>query len=166
VRRAAWWAVVITFTMGIVVALLLGGWQLFVKRTEVDSVADQPSAREAVLQVANTNVPKLLTYSASSAEHDMTSAQDLLTGDFLEYYKRYTHDVAVKTAQARGQNQSASVVGAAIETLTTNSASVLAFVNQTTTTRDQPAPQVRSSAIRIGMTKVRDEWLISRFDPL
>jgi Mce-associated membrane protein len=152
--------------MGIAVATLLGGWQLFVKRTEVDSVADQPAARAAVLQVATTNVQRLLTYSAGSAEQDMTSAQDLLTGDFLEYYKRYSHDVAIKTAQARGMNQSASIVGAAVESLTTNSASVLAFVNQTTTARDQPAPQHRSSAIRVGMTKVRDEWLISRFDPL
>jgi Mce-associated membrane protein len=166
VKRAAWWAVVITFTMGIAVATLLGGWQLFVKRTEVDSVADQPAARKVVLQVATTNVQRLLTYSAGSVEQDMTSAQDLLTGDFLEYFKRYSHDVAIKTAQARGTNQSASIVGAGVESLTTNSASVVAFVNQTTTTRDQPAPQQRSSAIRVGMTKVRDEWLISRFDPL
>ena len=47
-----------------------------------------------------------------------------------------------------------------------DTATVLVFVDQTTTGNDRPEPTVSASAVRVGLKKVRDKWLIERFDPV
>jgi len=46
------------------------------------------------------------------------------------------------------------------------SAVVLVFLNQTTTSTENPDGSFSTSAVKVGLTKVGDAWLISSFDPV
>jgi len=56
------------------------------------------------------------------------------------------------------------VVKAAVSELHLNSAVVLVFVKQKTTSKEKPEPVVTSSSLRVALTKVDGSWLIEKFD--
>jgi Mce-associated membrane protein len=58
------------------------------------------------------------------------------------------------------------VVRAAVAELRPNSAMVLVFINQNTTSKENPDGAFAASAVKVGLTKVNDAWLISSFDPV
>jgi Mce-associated membrane protein len=46
-----------------------------------------------------------------------------------------------------------------------NTASVLVYINQSTTTADNPEPMLTASSVVVTMSKVDGKWLISAFNP-
>jgi Mce-associated membrane protein len=60
----------------------------------------------------------------------------------------------------------AQVVGAATSELHPDSATVLVFVNQVTTSKERPDPSMASSTVKVSLTKVNGQWLITKFDPV
>jgi Mce-associated membrane protein len=46
------------------------------------------------------------------------------------------------------------------------SAVVFVFINQTTTSKDNPVGTFGASAVKVGMKKIDSTWLIASFDPL
>ena len=165
-RRLAWWALVIALTAAIVGAAALGGWQMQVKSRQPPPVANQAADRQAATQAASTGTAKILTYSPDSLDQDFAAAEAMLTGDFLTYYKQFTSETVRPAAEQKRVTTTASVVGAGVESLTSQQAAILVFVNQTTTSQDKPAPTTASSSVRVGLAKVNGTWLIDRFDPL
>ena len=47
-----------------------------------------------------------------------------------------------------------------------DAAQVLIFLNQNTTSRDNPVPVQTASSVKVGLTKVDGAWRISSFDPV
>jgi Mce-associated membrane protein len=43
---------------------------------------------------------------------------------------------------------------------------VLVFINQTTTSKENPDGAFAASAVKVGMKKIDRTWLISAFDPV
>jgi Mce-associated membrane protein len=109
--------------------------------------------------------PRLST-RCGTLDQDFAAAEAMLTGDFLTYYKQFTSETVRPAAEQKRVITTASVVGAGVESLTSQQAAILAFVNQTTTSQDKPAPTTASSSVRVGLAKVNGIWLINRFDPL
>ncbi|OJZ76258.1 hypothetical protein BRW65_02220 [Mycobacterium paraffinicum] len=166
-RRLAWWLLVVALAIGTLVAASVGGWEALSKsRPPLPPVADQPAARQAAIQAASTGTVKLLSYSPDTLDQDFEAAKAMLTGDFLRYYDNFTSQTVKPKAQQKELKASATVPRAGVETLTADEAAVLVFVNQTTTSKDQPAPTTSSSAVRVGLAKVNGTWLINRFDPV
>lgn len=171
-RRIGWWALVIGLSAAIVAAACLGAWQSVKKTREPEPVAapvqiaaaDDPAARQAVLDVATTNVPKLLSYSPATLEQDVAAAKKVLTGEFLEYYTQFT-DTLLAAARDQQVTSTAIVTAAGVESLTTDTASIVVFVTKTTTSPSQ-APTDAPAQVRVSMKKVDDEWLIEKFEPL
>jgi len=60
----------------------------------------------------------------------------------------------------------AAPVGAAVESVSRDRATVIVYINQTTTVAGNPAPSQSQNALRVGLTEVDGRWLINRFDPL
>jgi Mce-associated membrane protein len=60
---------------------------------------------------------------------------------------------------------SASVLRAAVADMHPNSAVVLLFVHQTTSSKDKPDPVLGSNNVRVTLTKVSGSWLIAKFEP-
>lgn len=164
--RIAWWAVVVVLTVSTPAVTAVGLVEIQLKSRQLPPVADQLSARKAATQAASSGTVKMLSYSPDTLDHDFDAASAMLTGDFLTYYRQFTRQVVGPTAREKRMTTTATVSHSGVESLSTDAASILVFVNQTTTSADQPAPKTSASAVRVGLAKVNGTWLINRFDPV
>jgi Mce-associated membrane protein len=165
-RRVMWWALVIALIAATLAAASLGGWQMQVKSRQLPPVADRPADRQAAMQAASTATVKVLTYSPDTVEQDVTAASAMLTGDFLAYYKQFTSQIVIPSAREKRVATTATVVRAGVESLTGQNASILVFVNQSTTSQEKPSPATTSSSVQVDLAKVNGTWLINRFNPV
>ncbi|KAA0084790.1 twin-arginine translocation pathway signal [Mycolicibacterium sp. P9-64] len=108
----------------------------------------------------------LLSYKPESLDADMAAAKAHLTGEFLTYYSQFSDEIAAPAAKQKGIVTTAAVVRSAVADLQPTKASVLLFVNQTTTSRERPEPSQTASSVMVTMTEVAGRWLISSFDPV
>ena len=165
-RRVAWWALVVALGLATVAAAALGGWQMTDKNRQPPPIADQPGDRQAAMQAASTGTVRLLSYNPDTLQQDFSAAEALLTEPFLTSYKQFTSQIVTPAARQKHVTTSATVVRAGVESLTSEKAAILVFVNQTTTSQVDPRPAVTASSVRVGMAKVNGSWLIGSFDPV
>ena len=123
----------------------------------VDSMAAKKASDGAVA---------LLSYKAETVQSDLEASQKLLTGQFLDYYQKFTREVVIPAAQEKKVSTQATVSSAAVTSAAPDSATVILFVNQLTTTASAPEPSAAASTLRVTLTKVGDNWLISALDPI
>ena len=69
-------------------------------------------------------------------------------------------------AKRESLKATARVVGAGVSQLHPNSAQVLVFADQSTTSNDKPTPTVAASSALVNLTRVNTQWLITKFDPV
>jgi Mce-associated membrane protein len=130
-----------------------------------DQQTDDAAANVA-LEAAKSGTVSLLSYSPDSLDKDFANAKSHLTGDFLSYYTQFTQQVVTPAAQQKSVKTSAAVVRAAVSELQPDSAVVLVFINQNTTSKENPDGAFAASAVKVGMKKINGTWLISAFDPV
>ena len=138
---------------------------LFVLQYRPDRQLDDAAAQRAI-RAASDGAVAALSYSSENMDRDFARARSHLTGDFLAYYDKFTKEIVIPTVQQKHLGQTASVLRAAVSELEPNSAVVLVFLNEATTSKDKPQPLITSSAVRITLTKVGGSWLISKLDPV
>jgi Mce-associated membrane protein len=141
------------------------GWAayLFYFDYRPDQQTDNAAAHE-VISAASDGAVALLSYSPDSLSRDIDNAKSRLTGDFQASYKQFTEQVVAPAAQ-RGQiTTTVRVIRAAMAELHPNSAVVLVFISQKTTSKDKPEPVKTTNSVRVALTKVNGSWLISKFD--
>ncbi|ORW72965.1 hypothetical protein [Mycobacterium saskatchewanense] len=158
-----------TALYGLVVVLLLtsGGvatW-LYFKEYRPDQQTD-PGVKRAVVSSASDGTTALLSYSSDTLDQDFANAKSHLAGDFLNYYNDFTQQIVAPAAKQRSLRTTAKVTGAAVTELHPDSAIVLIFVDQSTTTKDSPQPAVALSSVLVHMTRVDGKWLITKFNPV
>ena len=150
--------------LGLLAAGALAGW-LYFAQFRPDTQTDNAVAQAAV-NAARDGTVALLSYKPDTLNQDFAAARSHLTGDFLNYYDQFTKEVVTPAAQSKAVATTAQVVGAAASELHPNSAVVLVFVNQVTTSKERPDPAMASSSVLVSLTKVRGDWLIDKFDPI
>ena len=154
----------------VVLALLLlisGGvatW-LYFKQYRPDQQTDAGVAR-SVVSAASDGTTALLSYSADSLDKDFAAARSHLAGDFLSYYDQFSQQSVAPVAKQKSMKTTAKVTGAAVSELHPDSAVVLIFVDQVTTTKDSPQPSVAVSSVLVRMTRINGNWLITKFTPV
>jgi Mce-associated membrane protein len=124
------------------------------------------AAAAATIKAASEGSIALLSYSPDSLDKDFAAAKTHLTGEFLDYYTQFTHDIVTPAAQQKAVKTSATVVRSAVSDLNPDSAVVLVFLNQTTTSKENPDGSFTASSVKVGLTRVNGAWLISAFDPV
>ena len=124
------------------------------------------AAATVALDAAKTGTVAMLSYSPESLDKDFANAKSHLTGDFLSYYTNFTQQVVTPAAKQKAVKTSAAVVRAAVAELHPDSAMVLVFINQNTTSKENPDGAFAASAVKVGMKKINGAWLISSFDPV
>ena len=92
------WSRVLAFAVLPVLALLLGAAAAFLKWQDA-SVRESDTARVESLQAAKDATIRLLSYKPDTVEQDLTSARDLMTGNFLESYTQLIRDVVIPGAK-------------------------------------------------------------------
>ena len=154
--------------VGLTVLLLasvgLASWVYF-KQYLPDRDTDATVATETV-KAASDGTLALLSYAPETLDQDFANAKTHLTGDFLDSYTQFTQDIVTPAATQKSVKTSAAVVHAAVSELTPDSAVVLVFLNQTTTSKENPNGSFTASSVKVTLTKVNDAWLISAFDPV
>ena len=124
------------------------------------------AAATVALDAAKNGTVALLSYSPESLDKDFAAAKTHLTGDFLSYYTQFTEQIVTPAAKQKSVKTSAAVVRAAVSELHPDSAVVLVFVNQNTISKENPDGSFAASAVKVGLKKINDTWLISSFDPV
>jgi len=125
-----------------------------------------PAAASVALDAAKNGTVALLSYSPESLDKDFAAAKSHLTGDFLSYYTQFTEQIVTPAAKQKSVKTSASVVQAAVSELHPDSAVVLVFINQNTVSKENPDGSFAASAVKVGLKKINDTWLIGSFDPV
>lgn len=128
--------------------------------------ATDAAVAKSVVAAASAGAVAVLSYNPDELDADFAAARSHLTGDFLTYYDQLSEEIVAPAARQKALKASAVVLRAAIEELHPDSAVVLAFANQSTTTAERPEPKISMSCIRITLEKKNGTWLISKFDPV
>ena len=124
------------------------------------------AAASAALDSAKNGTVALLSYSPETLDKDFANAKSNLTGDFLSYYTQFTEQIVTPAAKQKQVKTSASVVRAAVTELHPDSAIVLLFINQVTTSKENPDGAFAASSVKVSMKKIDGRWLINAFDPV
>jgi Mce-associated membrane protein len=138
---------------------------LYAIQYRVDVDTDDTAAAAAV-RAASEGTVALLSYKPDSLDADLAAAKSRLTGEFLDYYGKFSDEILMPAARDKAVVTEASVVRAADTEIHTDTAKVLLFVNQTTTSRERPEAAQNASSVIVSLTKVDGRWLISAFDPI
>ncbi len=138
---------------------------LYFKQYRPDQETNAAAATVA-LDAAKTGTIALLSYSPESLDKDFAAAKSHLTGDFLSYYTQFTEQIVTPAAKQKSVKTSATVVQAAVSQIEPESAEVLVFINQTTVSKENPDGSFAASAVKVGLKKINDAWLIESFDPV
>ncbi len=142
----------------------VAGW-LYFTDYRTDRQIDE-TARQAVLTAAADGAVALLSYSPATLDADFANAKSRMTGDFLDYYTQFTDEIVAPAAKEKQVQTSAAVTRKAIVDLEPDTAEVLVFINQSTTSRDNPDGSFTASAVKVVLEKQDDTWLIAAFDPV
>ena len=137
------------------------GYFFSVYRTDLQT--DDAAAHE-VVKVASDGAVMLLSYSPGSLTQDFNNAKSLLTEDYLAYYQQFAEKIVGPAAMRAQVTTTATVIRAAVSELHPNSAVVLVFLKQKTTSKEKPQPVVTSNKIEVSLTKVNGRWLIEKFN--
>jgi Mce-associated membrane protein len=152
----------------LIVLLLVSGaaatWMYF-KQYKPDQQTN-PDVSRAVVNAASDGTVALLSYSPESLDKDFAAAKSHLAGDFLSYYNQFTQEIVAPAAKQKALKTTAHVMGAAVAELHSDSAVVLVFVDQSTTSKDKPDPSMAASNVLVSLTRVNSNWLITKFDPI
>ncbi|WP_395311441.1 hypothetical protein V4U86_12100 [Mycobacterium sp. AMU20-3851] len=124
------------------------------------------AAEQVAIDSASTATVTLLSYAPDTLDRDLQRAQALMAGEFLTYYGKFSNEVVAPAVRERGIKASAHVLDAALMEMHPDSAKVLLFLNQETTSRDRPEPALTASSVVVSLTKSDGTWLISALDPV
>jgi len=153
----------ILLTLLLVAALTVAGYSYFVYRPDLQT--NEAAAHQAV-KAASDGAVALLSYSPDTLDRDFTNAKARLSDHYLSYYQGFAEKIVAPSAQRGHVTTTATVVKAAVSELQPNSAVVLVFLKQKTSSKDKPEPVVTSSSLRVALTKVNGSWLIENLDAL
>jgi Mce-associated membrane protein len=155
---------IIVLAVALVASAGVAAW-LYFNQYRPDQQTDADAAKVA-LDAASNGTVALLSYSPESLDKDFAAAKSHLTGDFLSYYTQFTEQIVTPAAQQKAVKTTASVVRAAVSEIHPDSAVVLLFVNQNTTSKENPDGAFAVSSVKVSLDKIDGAWLISSFDPV
>lgn len=155
--------VTLTAAILLVSALTAGSVYWWVYRT--DRMTGE-AAQEEVLAAARAGAEAVLTYSPDSVDKNLADAKSHLTGAFLEKYSDFADKVVRPATRERGVKTEATVARAAVSAMHPDTAQVLLFVNQVTTSKERPTPALATSSVMMTLQRSGDQWLISEFNPI
>ncbi|MDP9219019.1 MAG: hypothetical protein M3P23_00580 [Actinomycetota bacterium] len=115
----------------------------------------------AALSAARASATAILSYDYRHLDTDFARASGLTTGSFRTDYQATTGDAVAKLATQTQAVVVAQVVAGGVVSSTSERATVLLFVNQTTTSNRLDAAKVDRNRVELTMEKVGSHWLVS-----
>ncbi|WP_051198438.1 hypothetical protein [Gordonia shandongensis] len=140
----------------------LSGFFWFEHR-ESRQIADE---RPAVLTATKEGTAAILSYRADTAPRDVAAAQKRLTGAFADEYRTLARTEVLPAAKDRGLSSTVNISGVSVVEAEKESAQAMVFVTQQVSSERDDDPTTTATAIRVGLVKHDDRWLIESFQPL
>lgn len=123
------------------------------------SVAD---VKRAIVQTATEALTTMWSYTPDNIDTLAARTGTFLDGSFRDQYIKFVNSIAAPNKQAQITNV-AQVVGAGVETLEGSDASVLVYVNNTSSSPlTNNVPSLRYLSYRADMRQKDSRWLISK----
>lgn len=127
-----------------------------------DNTASQQE-RDAAVAAAKTEIQQILSYNYKTLSADLARASADTTGQFSgEFSVMAAQMIGPQAKQQQTVTKAVVPVAAAVGS-TGNQVTVLVFVDQSTTNKQQSKPQVNGSQLRVTMQKVNGRWLVEQF---
>ena len=147
-----------------VLALILALAAGFLRWQDASVRGAEQAALDSVTAARDSTIA-LLSYQPGTADKDLVTARDRLTGAFRNDYTKLTDEVVIPGAKQKQISAAATVPAAASVWASENRAVALVFVDQTVIVGDG-APTGSASSVRVTLDKVDGRWLISGFEPI
>ncbi|KAA0120916.1 hypothetical protein CIW51_03440 [Mycolicibacterium sp. P9-22] len=151
----------IVLPLAVVALSGLAGWLKWVDGSARDA---QVAATESV-QAAREITVELLSYQPDTVADTLLAAQSRLTGSFRDSYGQLIQEVVIPGAQEQKIAAIANVTAAASVSASSDRATVLVFVNQTSIVGTD-APTDTASSVQVALQRVDGQWLVSEFTPI
>lgn len=126
----------------------------------------QEDARQQALAQAVQLVPDILSYDFNTVDDHFKESLEHLGGDFRTQFESVGQDVIIPSVKERQVVTSATVVGASVVSVDTDDATVLLFLNQSTTSTDGPAAKLDGSRVRVSLHRNDESWEITEMTPV
>lgn len=145
-----------------VVFAVLVGWLAWGKMQ--DSAAE--TARGEALAVAEEQAVAMLAYNHETVDDQTAAAAEGLTGDFRDEYTNLMANIISPGAKEKAISVQVSVQASSVVSADAERAVTLLFLNQITTSSENPEAVSSGSRVRIELEKHDDRWLVSRLTPI
>lgn len=124
---------------------------------------DTDAAAEAALKSARSFAVKVTSYQADSLDKNFADVLDGATGEFKQQYTGASTSLRelIHGAKATATGQ---VIGAAVESATTDRAQVLLHVDQSVTNKATDKPRVDRNRMLMTLERHDDRWLVSKIE--
>ncbi|WP_461665749.1 hypothetical protein [Gordonia sputi] len=156
---------VIVSVLAVVVVTGIGG-VTYLWIATAHNAADRQAGVEA-LAAARSGVPKLLSYDYKTIDQTFpATAKEQLTGKFRDDYQQLGASVIEPSAKKDSIVTTAEVVDGSVVDSDRDSAKVLLFVNQSTTSAASDGPRLDGSRVVVQLSRVDGDWKISEFTPI
>lgn len=126
----------------------------------------QEDTRQQALTQAAQLVPDILSYDFNTVDDHFTSSLEHLGGEFRTQFESVSKDVIIPSAKQRQVVTSATVVESSVVSVDADAATVLMFLNQSTTSTDSPAPKLDGSRVQVSLQRDGDSWQITEMTPV
>lgn len=147
----------------VAVLVLTQGREEAVPTTGPDAASVQladPSARDAALAAATKLTEATLSYKWNTLAADRAKAEAGMTAGFRKEY-RDAMDSVTKQTRSNQVVLRAKVVASGLVSADAHRARVLAFTNQSTTTKSSDTPRIDQNRVLVTLTRADGDWRLS-----
>ena len=141
-----------------------GGVAALVSRHQ--NLVAQESNRAEVTRVASDQAVAMLSYEHDTVDDQLAAASSGLTGDFRQQYDTLVREAVAPSAKEKSIDTAVTVAGSSVVSLSDETATVLLFLDQVTTSADTPTPTTTGSRVTVDLTEVDGVWAVSGLTPV
>ena len=152
-RRRVALTLVAVLLAGCLAVVVAGGWWLHQQRSDEDR-------DHTIRDTAETAVTAVLSYDYRRLQPGMDETTPLLTGDAEKQYVELQQPLLATAPRLKAVVQ-AEVKAVAVLDSDDDSARVLLFVDQTSTSKKLTQPQLDQSRVLVTLERSGDRWLVS-----
>lgn len=147
----------------LVVAMVSIGSFLTVSNHHRQTTLDQA---DQIKKAINSTVVSMLSYDYTTAKHDLPQAESSLTPGFRDDYQKLITATIIPGAEEKRVITKTTVAGSSIISQSSDNAQLLLFLNQVTTTSDNPQPSTTGSRVAVTAVKLHNSWLVDSLQPI
>ncbi|MFD6857908.1 twin-arginine translocation pathway signal [Rhodococcus sp. NPDC060090] len=145
-----------------VVFAVLVGWLGY--GTIQDAAAE--SARADAVAAAQEQAVAMLAYDFENVDEQTAAAADGLTGDFRDEYMNLMQNIIAPGAKEKSISVQVNVQASSVVSADADHAVTLLFLNQITTSSENPEAVSSGSRVRVELEHQDGRWLVNRLTPI